>query len=145
MHGIRTDFVKKNAIEQTGDHLFNEINKNLSENDLKILQLEKINFLYEVFILIKENNPKKFSIYQNKIIYFNESLIFKSSPNPEDNLNNFKRDVLLFIKQRQTIIFFNIGKSNFILSNPSLVTLSSFNSNKILYYYFIIYPKIIIF
>lgn len=145
MHGIRTNFVKKNAIEQTGDHLFNEINKNLSENDLKILQLEKINFLYEVFILIKENNPKKFSIYQNKIIYFNESLIFKSSSNPEDNLNNFKRDVLLFIKQRQTIIFFNIGKSNFILSNPSLVTLSNFNSNKILYYYFIIHPKIIIF
>lgn len=137
--------MKKNAIEQTGDHLFNEINKNLSENDLKILQLEKINFLYEVFILIKENNPKKFSIYQNKIIYFNESLIFKSSSNPEDNLNNFKRDVLLFIKQRQTIIFFNIGKSNFILSNPSLVTLSNFNSNKILYYYFIIHPKIIIF
>ena len=145
MHGIRTNFVKKNAIEQTGDHLFNEINKNLSENDLKILQLEKINFLYEVFILIKENNPKKFSIYQNKIIYFNESLIFKSNSNPEDNLNNFKRDVLLFIKQRQTIIFFNIGKSNFILSNPSLVTLSNFNSNKILYYYFIIHPKIIIF
>ena len=137
--------MKKNAIEQTGDHLFNEINKNLSENDLKILQLEKINFLYEVFILIKENNPKKFSIYQNKIIYFNESLIFKSSSNPEDNLNNFKRDVLLFIKQRQTIIFFNIGKSNFILSNPSLVTLSNFNSNKIIYYYFIIHPKIIIF
>ncbi|MDE5767103.1 MAG: DUF4238 domain-containing protein [Malacoplasma sp.] len=147
LHGIRTDSVKINALNQTGDFVFNQRYKNLGEDDLKFLQLKKIDFLFEVFNLIKENNPEKFGTFSYEIWgnsdYLN--LIRKENFTLEDNLNFFKIDTMLFILQRQTVIFFNTGKNNFILSDSSLITLSDLNSNIILYYYFIIHPKIIIF
>ena len=147
LQGIRTDSVKTNALNQTGDFVFNQRYKDFSENDLKLLQLKKIDFLYEVFNLLKENNPEKFGNFSYEIWgnSNNLNLMKKENCTLDDNLELFKIDTMLLIQQRQTVIFFNTGKNNFILNEVSLVTLSDLYWNIILYYYCIIHPKIIIF